>query len=213
MGLLLVGSAVADTGNSVYIDQTNADNSTVSITQSGQGNMVGDPNNFSTPQFAIDGNNMALTVTQDGVGNALTGNFIGGDSTASINQTGNFNTVNLNYGNMGSNGGTLNIGITGDTNAVGLNIGTTNNASNYNYTLGVTGNSNSITSNINSKNTNDSFTVNGSSNTITTTQIGVNGTPMNVYTLLLLTLLMVGLSHLNQLILNGHTQNLTIMDL
>ena len=86
MGLLLAGGVMAadSGGNSVYIDQTNADNSTVSITQAGSGNSFGDPNSLTNPQFTIDGNNMNLTVTQDGMMNSITGNFIGGDSTANI---------------------------------------------------------------------------------------------------------------------------------
>ena len=181
MGLLLVASAVADTGNSVYIDQTNADNSTVSITQSGQGNMVGDPNSVSNPQFTIDGNNMNLTILQDGVQNSITGNFIGGDSTANINQTGDFNTLSLNYGNMGSNGGTLGININGNSNATTLNIGTTGDASGYNYSLSIagpqggTGSNNTVTSTINSKNTTNTISILGNSNSMTTTQSGASG--------------------------------------
>ena len=67
MGLLLaVGAWAADSGgNSVYIDQTNADNSTVTITQTGSNNTLGDPTNVGTPQFAIDGNAINFSVTQE----------------------------------------------------------------------------------------------------------------------------------------------------
>jgi hypothetical protein len=181
MGLLLAGSALADAGNSVYIDQTNADNSTVSITQSGQGNMVGDPNNVANPQFTIDGNNMNLTIVQDGVQNSITGNFIGGDSVANINQTGDFNNLTMNYGNMGSNGGTLGIAINGNSNATTLNIGTTGDASGYNYSLNIagpsggTGSNNVVTSTINSKSVTTSIDISGNTNTITTNQSGKSG--------------------------------------
>ena len=55
MALLLATSALATDsgGNSVYIDQTNADNSTVTITQTGSNNSVGDPSSVGSPQFAI----------------------------------------------------------------------------------------------------------------------------------------------------------------
>ena len=56
----VVAWATDSGGNSIYIDQTNADNSTVSITQTGSNNSVGDPSSLLTPQFAIDGNNMNL---------------------------------------------------------------------------------------------------------------------------------------------------------
>ena len=81
MGLLLVGSAMADSGgNSVYIDQTNADQSTVTITQTGANNTVGDSNTTTGTPFTIDGNSMNLTITQDGMNNSITGNFVGGNS-------------------------------------------------------------------------------------------------------------------------------------
>ena len=177
-------AALADTGNSVYIDQTNADNSTVSITQSGTDNRVGDPNSLTNPQFSIDGNAMNLTIIQDGQGNSITGNFVGGDSTANITQTGDFNTSILNFGSSGSNGGTLGININGNSNTNTLNIGTSADASNYNYTLniGTTGlngsssNSNTVTSTINSRNVTTSIAVSGgNSNAITTNQSGGSG--------------------------------------
>ena len=68
MSLLLVASAFATNSgnNSVYIDQTNADNSTLTITQTGSGNAVGDRSSLLQPAFLIDGNNMVATLTQDG---------------------------------------------------------------------------------------------------------------------------------------------------
>ena len=102
--------------------------------------------------------------------------MIGGGTTANITQTGNSNSTNLNMGNLGTDNGVLNIGVTGDNNTTGLNIGLTRDSSNYNYGLNITGNSNAVTSNINSKNTNNSITVSGDSNSITTTQTGANGT-------------------------------------
>ena len=62
MGLLLAGRALADGGNSVYIDQTNADQSTVTITQTGSNNNVGDTNTTTGNPFAIDGNSMFLNI-------------------------------------------------------------------------------------------------------------------------------------------------------
>ena len=178
MTMLLASGALAvdSGGNSVYIDQTNADNSSVTITQTGSGNSVGDPNSLTAPSFKIDGNGITANITQDGMNNSITGGIIGGGTTANVTQTGNSNSTNLNMGNMGTDNGNLGINITGDNNTTGLNIGTTRDASNYNYSLNITGGSNSVTSNINSKNTNNSITVSGDSNTITTTQTGANGT-------------------------------------
>ena len=180
MALLLSGGALAvdSGGNSVYIDQTNADQSSVSITQTGSNNNVGDSNFTTGTPFTIDGNSMNLTITQDGMNNSITGNFIGGNSTATIDQTGNSNSTNLNMGNMGTGSGTLGLTVNGDNNTTALNIGVTHDAGNYNYTATLTGGSNALTSNINSKNTTNIFTVTGDSNTVTTTQIGANGTTL-----------------------------------
>jgi hypothetical protein len=162
MGLLLAGSALADGGNSVYIDQTNADQSTVTITQTGSNNNVGDTNTTTGNPFAIDGNSMFLTINQDGMLNSILGNFIGGNSTATIDQIGNSNTTTFNYGNFGTSSGTVGIVL----------IATLRNSSNYLYNLNVTGDSNNITSTINSAYTTNLFTIAGNSNTLTTTQTG-----------------------------------------
>jgi len=183
-------SGAVDSGsNSVYIDQTNADLSTVSITQAGSGNVFGDPDNQITPAFVVDGNNMNLTVSQDGMNNIISGNFIGGDSTANIRQYGNTNTTTLNMGNLGTNGGTLGIDINGDNNTTTLNIGTTGQADNYVYQLNIgstysNGNStdnqstsshNTVVSNINSTNVETKIAIAGNRNNITTTQSGASG--------------------------------------
>jgi hypothetical protein len=178
MSLLFVGSALATSSgnNSVYIDQSNADNSVISITQTGSGNNVGDRSNMITPSFVIDGNSMMLTIIQDGMNNSIIGNFIGGDSTANITQTGSGNTFKLNHGNFGTNGGSLNVTKTGDNNFVEMNMGTTANTGNYNYSLTIAGNLNNITSTMNSKYITNTMTITGNSNNVTTTQNGANGT-------------------------------------
>jgi len=162
-------------GNFVYIDQTNADNSTVSITQTGSNNTVGDPNSISAPSFVIEGNSMFVTILQDGMNNAITGNIIGGGTTANITQTGNSNFTNFNMGNMGTSSGLLNMTMTGSNNISNMNIGLLHDSSNYTYTALLTGSNNTLTSTINSKYTVDSFTVTGSNNAITTNQTGANG--------------------------------------
>ena len=167
--------AVDSGGNSVYIDQTTADNSNVSITQTGSGNQVGDRTNLITPAFVIDGNAMNLTIVQTGMNNSIVGNFIGGDSTANITQEGSGNSFALTQGNFGTSSGLLNITKTGDNNTVALNMGITSNAGNYNYSLTISGNTNNITSTINSKYTQNTMTITGSTNTVTTTQVGFNG--------------------------------------
>ena len=170
-------SSVGDSGgNSVYIDQTNADNSTVNITQTGANNTVGDPNNVGTPSFEIEGNSMLFTILQDGMNNAIRGNLIGGGATADITQTGNSNTTDLNMGSMGTGSGTLSLTFTGSNNESLLNIAALHDSSNYSYIATITGSNNILTSTINSKYTDNTFLVTGSYNEITTTQTGANGT-------------------------------------
>lgn len=178
MSLLFVTSANAvDSGNnSVYIDQTAADNSVTTITQSGSGNQIGDRTNLITPAFAIDGNNMILTIVQDGMNNSIVGNFIGGDSTATITQSGSGNQLNLSQGNFGTNGGTTVMSFTGDNNVANISMASTANTGNYNYTLTVVGNLNTINYTMNSKYIVNDIAITGNSNTYTTTQNGANGT-------------------------------------
>lgn len=175
---LLCASALAvESGNnSVYIDQSNADNSVISITQTGSGNAIGDRANMITPAFVVDGNAMYLTIVQDGMNNSIVGNFIGGDSTANITQTGSGNELILTQGNFGTNGGTLNLTNTGDNNHIALTMASTANTGNYNYSMTVAGNANNITSTLNSKYISNTVSVAGNSNNITTVQNGANGT-------------------------------------
>ena len=177
MMIAMSRSSLSDSGgNSVYIDQTNADNSTVSITQTGANNTVGDPNNVGTPSFEIEGNSMLFTILQDGMNNAIRGNLIGGGATADITQTGNSNTTDLNMGSMGTGSGTLSLTFTGSNNESLLNIAALHDSSNYSYIATITGSNNILTSTINSKYTDNTFLVTGSYNEITTTQTGANGT-------------------------------------
>lgn len=177
MSLLCVSAGAVDSGNnSVYIDQSNADNSVIIITQSGSGNNVGDRSNMITPAFVVDGNSMMLTIIQDGMNNSIIGNFIGGDSGATITQTGSGNTFELSQGNFGTNSGLLNFTTTGDNNYAALTMASTANAGNYNYSLIVVGSSNNIMSMMNSKYITNTLSITGDSNNITTTQSGANGT-------------------------------------
>jgi len=174
--MIMSQTSIGDSGgNFVYIDQTNADNSGVSITQTGSNNTVGDHTSLTAPSFVIEGNSMFVTMIQDGMNNAITGNIIGGGTTADVTQTGNGNFTNFNMGNMGTSSGLLSMTMTGSNNTSNLNIGLLHDSSNYSYLALLTGSNNTLTSTINSKYTVDSFTVTGSNNAITTTQTGANG--------------------------------------
>ena len=175
--LFATGVFATNSGNnSVYIDQTNADNSTVSITQTGSGNAVGDRASLLQPAFVIDGNAMSLTIVQDGMNNSIVGNFIGGDSTASITQTGSGNSFSLTQGNFGTNAGSMTLTKTGDNNSVTFTMGTTADTSNYLYNLTISGNTNTVASTMNSKYIVNNITITGNSNSYTTVQNGADGT-------------------------------------
>jgi hypothetical protein len=107
--------------------------------------------------------------------NSITGNFVGGNSTASINQTGNTNTSVLNMGNFGTGTGLFSLGVTGSNNNTTLNIGTTSDAGQYNFSATLTGDSNTLINTVNSKKTDNTFVVTGATNSITTTQTGNGG--------------------------------------
>ena len=83
--------------------------------------------------------------------NSIVGNFIGGDSTASISQTGSGNSTILNMGIFGSVAGQMNIGISGDNNSTTFNMATASSVDNYNYNLTIAGNTNTVASTMNSK--------------------------------------------------------------
>lgn len=175
--LFATGVFATNSGNnSVYIDQTNADNSTVSITQTGSGNAVGDRASLLQPAFVIDGNAMSLTIVQDGMNNSIVGNFIGGDSTASITQTGSGNSFSLTQGNFGTNAGSMTLTKTGDNNSVTFAMGTTADTSNYLYNLTISGGNNTVSSTMNSKYIVNNITLTGDHNSYTTVQSGASGT-------------------------------------
>lgn len=176
MSLFMAFNVFAGGDNSVYIDQTNADNSTLTITQTGSGNSVGDRTNLITPAFIIEGNSMNITFNQDGMNNSIVGNLINGDTTAVINQIGSGNSTTLTQGNFGTNGGNLNIGLTGDNNTTAFTFASTHNTNNYYYNLTVAGNTNAITSTMNSKYIHNTVSITGNNNTVTSTQNGADGT-------------------------------------
>lgn len=174
--ILTMNASSIGGGNSVYIDQTNADSSSLSITQTGSNNTVGDPTSITSPSFVVDGNSMMVTIIQDGMNNAMIGNIIGGNTIANLTQTGNSNSSVFEMGNMGTSSGILNMTFNGSNNTSLLRMGNLTDSSNYTYTTLVTGDTNSISSIINSKYIADNFLVTGSNNTITTSQSGANGT-------------------------------------
>jgi hypothetical protein len=179
MSLLMFNAYAQNSGNnSVYIDQTNADNSTITITQTGSGNQVGDRTNLLTLSFLIDGNNMNLVIEQDGMNNTIVGNFIGGDSNLNIYQFGSGNLSKLTMGNFGTTAGNATITFNGDNNTSEWTLANNSNAGDYNYTLTVTGNSNIVTSTMNSRYIHNTIAITGNSNQFTTVQYGANGSSL-----------------------------------
>ena len=164
--------------NSVYIDQTAADNSTITIKQTGAGNQVGDRSDLLAPSFLIDGNNMNLIIEQDGMNNTVVGNFIGGDSNLTVYQTGSGNLSRFTMGNFGTSAGNATVTLNGDNNTTEWTMGNVAYTADYNYTLTVTGGSNQITSTMNSRYIHNTIAITGNSNQFTTVQAGASGTAL-----------------------------------
>lgn len=172
LGLLWTSSALS---NDIYIEQS-GDNLTLSVTQEGTGNEVGN----STTGVSITGDDMNLTISQVGNTNTVEMSVTGDNYTGNIDVTGSSNTVTLNCDSVGSgNCGTVTntLTLTGNSNTLTLNVGETNDASDSNITYSVTGSSNTITGTVDGTNVTASTTISGSTNThdVTISGGGVSG--------------------------------------
>jgi hypothetical protein len=103
--------------NSVYVDQI-GDGSTISITQTGLSNAVGN----ATTKATFNGQNNLVTIDQIGNSNVTNINVQGDGVTVNSNVTGDNNTVGIACGAGGScTGSTITNTITGDGNTVTQN--------------------------------------------------------------------------------------------
>jgi hypothetical protein len=144
MALYMVSAFAAD--NKIYIDQI-GDNSTITMTQDGAGNTVKGPGVASDDNAKIYGNGKTVLIEQVGSGNllklALNAGNLGSNNSLTYKIQGNNATANISCDASG--------GKTCDNNTISVLQGTSANTSD------------SSTANV---------TINGSQNTLSTTQNG-----------------------------------------
>jgi hypothetical protein len=162
--------------NDIYIEQV-GDSSTISITQDGTGNKVGDS---ITPIFIGGGSNL-VTINQVGSGNELSMVVNGAAAAVTLNTTGSNNTQDVQCGTTSSStcsGSIITQTINGDDNTVTQNLGS---GANHESKIEVTGGSNIIAHT--STNSGTSFAdiaVAGDTNNINVTQSGMTAKSVTV---------------------------------
>lgn len=162
------------TTNSIYIDQV-GDGSTITLTQEGQGNQIGDRSTQSPVNLQGDG--QVVTVTMTGNQNSLTGDIKQSDgSTTDVTTTGDSNKLVFDVGNSASTSGSSStIVVTGSSNELNLTQGATSSATSLTQTLTVTGDLNKYTSTIEANDVVNTVTVSGDSNEFNVLQNGHSG--------------------------------------
>jgi len=172
--MLFSGAAMAQTANSVYIDQI-GDNSTIDVTQNGSNNIVG----TNTTKTTLWGNNQTVAINQVGSNNVAAINMQGANASLTSNVNGSLNTVNVTCGAgaSGNNGACtdsiLVSNIAGDSNTL-----TTTTGSKSQSSISVIGDSNRATISTNVDRlvgSKASITAVGDSNTLSINQAGTAG--------------------------------------
>jgi len=179
MALLFTAfSAVTAIASEVYVEQV-GDGATVTITQQGTGNTVGD----SVDAAYIGGNATQVTVDQIGSGNSLALVVNGAAATVTVSTTGDNNIQTIQCGttsSAGCSGSTISQTIVGDGNTVSQLLGA---GANHTSAISVTGDTNTVThTSTNTGLTYAGITVNGNSNTVGVTQSGLTAKSVTVST-------------------------------
>jgi len=155
--------------NNVLVDQIGS-SSTIDLTQTGQGNSIGDPTNHAI----LNGNSNAITIDQIGNNNTAAYSVDGDNNTLSHSFTGNYNDLSLLCVTCSSI--TMTDTIYGNSNIISRNFDTSASTS----TINISSDSNSVTIN------NDSTAISGAQsavdisggngNTVQIRQTGAAGT-------------------------------------
>jgi hypothetical protein len=164
--LCVISSSVY--ANDVYIEQV-GDSSTITITQDGSGNKVGDALNAA---YIGSGSNI-VTIDQIGSNNELNLVVNGSSTDVVIDTTGSGNIQTVNCGttsSAGCSGSTIKQVVSGDDNTITQNLGA---GANHYSEINVIGSSNAIThTSTNTGVTSAIITATGDTNTIGVTQSG-----------------------------------------
>lgn len=154
--------------NEIYIEQV-GDSSTITITQDGSGNKIGDS---MTDAYIGSGSN-TVTIDQIGANNELSLVVNGASTSVIVDTTGSGNIQTINCGTTsaaGCSGSTIKQVVNGDDNIITQNLGA---GANHYSEINVTGSTNTIThTSTNSGVTSAIITSTGDTNTIGVTQSG-----------------------------------------
>jgi hypothetical protein len=162
------------TTNSIYIEQV-GDASTITITQEGQGNQIG--NRVTDVPMVLEGDGQVVDINMSGNSNKINGDIKQSDgSSTTVALTGDNNNVTFDVGNSGSAAGsTTALTVNGSSNDFTLNQGKLSSATNFNQTFTLTGDLNTVTQNVETDDVTNAFTISGDSNVLATTQNGASG--------------------------------------
>jgi hypothetical protein len=183
LSVLLTATVMLSSGvlaNEVYVEQV-GDSSTITITQDGTGNKIGD-SGVGNEAF-IGGGSNTVTIDQIGSNNTLAMVVNGAAAGVIVDVTGSGNESTINCGttqSAGCSSSTIKQVITGDDNIVTQNLGT---GANHYSEINVTGDTNTVThTSTNSGASTVNITATGDLNTIGVTQSGLTAKTVSVNT-------------------------------
>jgi hypothetical protein len=181
--ILIVAMMLASLGvtaNEVYIEQV-GDSSTITVTQDGTGNKVGDSGTGN--EAFIGGGSNTVTIDQVGSNNTLAMTVNGASASVIVDVTGSGNESTINCGttqSAGCSSSTIKQVIAGDDNIVTQNLGT---GANHYSEINITGDTNTVThTSTNSGASTVNITATGDLNTIGVTQSGLTAKTVSVNT-------------------------------
>ena len=181
--ILIVAMMLASLGvtaNEVYIEQV-GDSSTITVTQDGTGNKVGDSGTGN--EAFIGGGSNTVTIDQVGSNNTLAMTVNGASASVVVDVTGSGNESTINCGttqSAGCSSSTIKQVISGDDNIVTQNLGT---GANHYSEINITGSTNAVThTSTNSGASTVNITATGDLNTIGVTQSGLTAKTVSVNT-------------------------------
>jgi trimeric autotransporter adhesin len=181
--ILIVAMMLASLGvtaNEVYVEQV-GDSSTLTITQDGTGNKVGDSG--AGNEAFVGGGSNTVTIDQIGSNNTLAMTVNGAAASVIVDVTGSGNESTINCGttqSAGCSSSTIKQVIAGDDNVVTQNLGT---GANHYSEINITGDTNTVThTSTNSGASTVNITATGDLNTIGVTQSGLTAKTVSVNT-------------------------------
>lgn len=179
--ILIVAMMLASLGvtaNEVYIEQV-GDSSTITVTQDGTGNKVGDSG--AGNEAFVGGGSNTVTIDQIGSNNILAMTVNGASASVIVDVTGSGNESTINCGttqSAGCSSSTIKQVIAGDDNIVTQNLGT---GANHYSEINITGSTNTVThTSTNTGASTVNITATGDLNTIGVTQSGLTAKTVSV---------------------------------